>query len=275
MMEEYRINEHFNVSPRELFAFLASLKGKEYRSNSHWTIRSLEDQYDAGGVQIILSDNLALVLHDEKEELRRLYYYAKSPDDLKRIRSILPPTSRYSVCDLVGKLPLISTYADELCAISFTPYAEYRRMECADLIWNTDIDTSDVTVASEHDLPEVLEILMAEFDPLTSHIPDQETIRKRISLQDVFLIRGENQIAGFIIFDSRGKKRGLLDYVVVRPAYRRMRIAQKIWWHKLETANECSSYYLWVNIARTTAVKFHESNGFRFDGLCDRIFTVE
>jgi len=260
-------------TPEQLFDYIRNIKSQEMRSNSQWTIQTLKEKYAAGKVWIKCQRGLAIILLFDNEGVIRLSYYCEDPHSLLQMKGLIPTLQAPMVCDLLGKEPKVTMQAEEL-GIVFQPYAQYKRMICTELISSDSIDISDVEPAHLGDEVEILEMLHGEFDVLTARMPNLDLIRQRIENEEVFVVRKDNMIAGFINFESKGLKAALLDYVMVRPEYRMQHIAKKIWNFKLKTHNESKYYYLWVNMARQSAIRFHERNGFRFDGMVDNIFKV-
>ena len=261
-------------TPESLFAFIKTIKSRQMRTNGQWTINTLQEKYDNNRLWISIESDIAIILLKDTENVLRLTYYAKDVDSLSHLLRVLPVIQAPIICDLLGKMPSLLQYSEELKQIGMVPYAQYQRMQCIDLTIDESIDTTEVQVARSEDADEIFSMLHDEFDVITARMPEKNTIRRRIEDKDVFVIRKSNLIAGFIVFDSRNKKSALLEYVMVRPEYREMHIAKKIWNYKLKYENESKYYYLWVNTDRKIAVKFHESNGYRFDGLIDNIFLI-
>ena len=260
-------------SPEELFSFIRAIKSRDMRTNSQWTIQTLTKIFQEGRVWIRILDGLAIILLADNEGIFRLSYYSGDAREIAKINESLPIGMSPIMCDLVGKEPAVKEHAEELASF-FPLYAQYRRMICTDLIPTQNIDISEVGLALLGDENELLEMLHNEFDVLTARMPTLNLIRQRIENEDVFLVRKDNRIAGFINFDSKRQKAALLDYVLVRPEYRNQHIARKIWNYKLKEHNESKYYYLWVNMKRQAAIRFHESNKFRFDGLIDNIYKI-
>ena len=262
-------------TPGMLFDFIKTIKNREMRTNSQWTIQFLQEKYNQNQIWIRIETDIAIVLFRDTENILRLTYFSRDEKTLSLLNSIIPVVDSPVVCDLLGKEPTVTERAAELTHIGLKPYAQYKRMICTELQnFDESLDLTAVETAKEEDIEEIFTMLHDEFDVITARMPGKEIIRQRIKDKDVFVIRQNKTIGGFIVFDSCSKKNALLEYVMVRPELRNMHIAKKIWNYKLRFANASKYYFLWVNMARKTAIKFHQSNGYHFDGLVDNIFLV-
>ncbi len=262
-------------TPEMLFEFIKTIKSRDMRTNSQWTIQTLREKYDQNQIWIDIKSDIAIVLFKDTENILRLTYFLKNEKALSILNHIIPDVNLPVVCDLLGREPTVTERAAELVQIGLKPYAQYKRMVCTDLQrFDDSLDITAVETAKAEDIEEIFTMLHDEFDVITARMPDKDTIRQRIKNKDVFVIRHNEMIGGFIVFDSCNKKNALLEYVMVRPSLRKMHIAKKIWNYKLRCANASKYYFLWVNMARKTAIKFHEGNGYHFDGLVDNIFLV-
>ena len=225
------------------------------------SIQTLRKKFDQNQIWIDIKADIAIVLFKDTENILRLSYYSKNEQALSLLNNIIPAVDEPVVCDLLGKEPDVTERVAELISIGLKPYAQYRRMVCTELQnFNECLDITAVETAKAEDIEEIFTMLHDEFDVITARMPDKDTIRQRIKDKDVFVIRYNDMIGGVIVFDSYNKKNALLEYVMVRPELRKMHIAKKIWNYKLRYANASKYYFLWVNMARKTAIKFHQSN---------------
>lgn len=261
-------------SPEELFAFIKGIKSRDMRTNSTWTMQSLKASFDEGRVWICLGIDAALVLAEDGFEIIRLTYYAESADCLVNLANLIPEVKGKIVCDLIGRDSDVERWSVELPDHLFKSYATYRRMICDDIVTDNDLDLAGVSIAGLSDAEILGGMLSDEFDPMTAHMLSPETLRARIANHDVVVMRTSNDISGLAVFDAANKKVGLLDYIIVNRDYRRQGVGRKLINYKWRYANNCKYYYLWVNAEKQGAIDFHESNGFRFDGVSDRIFAV-
>lgn len=273
-MAELMYENRPSASAAALFDFVRGIKTREMRSNSMFTPAALDALVGAGQAWITLGERAAIILCPDNENIARLSYYAADAAALCEVRALLPETSERIVCDIVGRDERAKPQTDELIAAGFTLYAKFQRMMCSELTPDETLDTSAVTYAEAKDAPEILELTHQEFDPMTARMHSVAQLEEMIARREVFVVRADGRIAGFTIFDSLGRKVALLDHVIVRPEYRREKIGRKILSYKWKYANDSQHYILWINVLCDGPIRYHESNGFRADGIYDYILTL-
>lgn len=264
-------NDIPSASALELFSFVRKIKNRDMRTNSVFTAPVLEDLCQKNLAWIAIGENAAVVLCPDTENIVRVSYYAKDAAALSEAAGLLPNTPVRMVCDIIGRDLAAEMQVKELEAQGFLLYAKFQRMTCADLQIDSTLDFSMVEPAVAADAREIYDMLHQEFDPLTARFPALETLEERIRNSEVFVVRRDGKIAGFCVFSSHNRQIALLEYVIVRPEYRRDKIAKTILHYKWQRQNQSRQYMLWINTQCTGPIRSHESNGFQADGLYDYI----
>lgn len=264
-------NDIPSASVSELFSFVRSIKSRDMRTNSVFTAPVLEDLCQKNLAWIAIGESAAVVLCPDTENIVRVSYYAKDAAALSEVAKLLPNTSARVICDIVGRDPAAEMQVKDLDAQGFLLYAKFQRMTCADLQIDSTLDFSMVEPAVAADAREIYDMLHQEFDPLTARFPALETLEERIRNSEVFVVRKDGKVAGFCVFSSHNRQIALLEYVIVRPEYRREKIAKTILHYKWRYRNQSRQYMLWINTQCAGPIRFYERNGFRADGLYDYI----
>lgn len=258
----------------ELADFIKLNKNKEVRSNIVFTFDYIEKLVNDRKAVIVIGNNVAILLEEDNDNILRLYFYAKDLNSLSEIKSLIPNSKYNVICDVIGRDPKAEKSVKELIEYAgMNFYAKFQRMCCRDFLIDNTLDTSEVELAKESDVEDILRITYAEFDKLTARIPTKSELLERINKQEVFVLRKENEIAGFASFDSNNKKVALLDHIIVKNEYRREKIAKKIFSYKCQFYNTSQFYILWINVNCLGPIAYHKSNGFRSDGMYDYILT--
>lgn len=270
-MDELHYDGRSSQSASELFSFIQIHKSRNMKSNATFSASALEALREENSGWISIGSGAAIILCPDTENIVRLFYYARDKTTLPEVLELIPPLPESIVCDIVGREPAAATQAKELQDLGVSLYAKFQRMTCANFPVDSTLDFARVEPALQEDAQEIYEMLHQEFDPLTARMPSMQVLRERIQNLEVFLIRGGKEIAGFCIFSSRNKRGAIWEYAVVRPQFRRMGIANTILYYKWAHQNESQTYSLWVDTKCAGPIRFHESNGFREDGVYDYI----
>lgn len=273
-MEKLTYDNRHTQTSRDLFEFIKKIKSRDMRTNSIFTLPALEELCDNSAAWISIGATAAIILVPDTENIVRLYYYAENKTALNELSVLLPTISAQVVCDIVGKEPVAENQAKELMRIGFSTYAKFQRMICNSPSPDKKLDFSEVTLAKEADAEEIYQILHQEFDPLTARFPDIEALRQKAVEEEIFVVRRQQKIAGFSVFSSQNKRVSLLEYIIVRPEFRKEKIAKKLvhfhWMYKRQR----QYYLLWINSQCVGPIQFHVSNGFLEDGTYDYILLL-
>lgn len=262
-----------SCSAEELLAFIRGIKTGEMRSNCNIPPFSFAHLIQDNQAWVRIGEESAIILCPDTENIVRLSYYAKDKAALGEVVQLVPETSERVVCDVIGKDEQAKTLSAELESVGFQLYAKFQRMICTSILTDDKLDLSEVTLAQTDDAPEILEMLRQEFDSLTARLPSLEVLDSRIIAKEVFVVRREGRIAAFAIFNSNKKRAAFLDYIIVRPEYRKEKMARKMLCYKWKYWNQSQHYLLWVNVL-SEAIHFYNKHGFQEDGIYDYILIL-
>lgn len=262
-------------SVKVLFEFIEQIKSREMRSNCVFSTEKIKELNGRGKLWVSVGEQAAIILFPDTENIVRLYYYAKNKDALGEIKSLLPECKETIICDVVGREPKSGEQATELEENGFYTYAVFQRMMCTEIRVDPALNVSDVQPALLSDAEEIFELLHQEFDRLTARFFSLDTLKKRISDNEVFVIRKDGKIAAFTIFDSRNKQVATLEYVITRAEYRNQKLARKILSYKWSRMNTSNYYVLWINKLCAGPIRSHEKNGYHTDGMYDYILLLK
>ena len=257
---------------KDYFAFVQSHRNKESITNLTATFPLLQDWVKAGA-NIVFGQRSAIVLQKDTENILRLFFFAENADAMHEAFALVPKTQRDVVCEVVGRDDRTGNAIAALSAAGGVLYAKFQRMILKPIVRETTLDLRQVEAACPEDAGEILEITHAAFDRITAHMHDAQQLRQMISAGEVLLVRRDERIAGFSIFDSTHGRVMLLDHVVTRPEYRGQKIARCILMKKFQATPKAESCILWINTNCHDPIAYHESNGFKADGTYCNIFT--
>lgn len=252
--------------------FIKSIRGTGFRSNSMLRATEIQEKIEKGEAWARTGHKAAVVLIPDTESIVRLFYYAADKQALQEVHDQVSQLCVQNiVCDVLGREGKADIQVKELCDAGFISYARFQRMMCNCLKYDDSLDYSIVELAKQDDAQEILEITRQEFDPITAHMHSIEALQTSIMNKELLLVRMNGEIAGFTLFDSIGKRVALLDHVIVRPEYRKMKIAKTILAYKWKYMNDSQHYILWINTKCYGPIQYHEKNGFQKDGMYDDI----
>lgn len=131
-----------------------------------------------------------------------------------------------------------------------------------------------VEQATLEDIPELSKVFSLHFNPLTERIPDKMELGHLISAGGISIIRQNDGIRGFVVYEKDSANIHL-RYWWVSPESRDMGYGAALL-HKYFTAGqECIRQFLWVFSDNNNAIAKYEHYGFSFDGIADEIYIVK
>lgn len=248
-------------------------ESRAYCSNAYYTVPQLDAFLAEKDVQVLEGED-AIFLLEKDRGLYRLQFYARSPEALAQLPSLLPPLDGPLVTDLVGREPGVGVQAQQVARFGFAPYSVFKRMVCRKYLLPHADGMDRVEFAAASDAEAVLSMIAGTFDPLFAHLPTLEEIGAAIERREITVIRQDSTLAGLAFFEKESDTYYVLRYFVVDPAFRGQNIGGALMRCKFTNAPENSVYMLWVgtyNSAQELYLKF----GFQYDGLTDHILKYE
>ena len=132
---------------------------------------------------------------------------------------------------------------------------------------------NDIDKASLSDIPILTNIFTNYFNRFTERIPDEDELKNLIQSESVSVIRTEDSIKGFIIYEVKGKS-SHLRYWWINPRYRNQGIGSKLIKDFFKASKNCLMLYLWVFSDNEDAINKYLHYGFDFDGMTDDIYLI-
>ena len=198
-------------------------------------------------------------LFHEKEKQTDLYFFLEK--EAKPVS--LPETDKPLVMEQVAaaKNPPV---LEEWEALGFERYLQRKRLFLS--AKKTEAEERNVSFANAEESETILAMMEEAFEPYTSALPDQDTLKQDIAEERVIAVRDGEELLGFLRF-GREKKVSVLWQIVVSPAGRGKGIGTALVkdWISLER-EDAAKFQLWVREDNPPALKMYEALGFLPDG---------
>ncbi|MGE6487383.1 GNAT family N-acetyltransferase [Paenisporosarcina sp. NPDC076898] len=247
---------------------------KNFITNSFFNMQQLKSMLDMESINVKKSEDVIIILNEE-EQLIRLYFYATSLESLIQIRNILPGNfNKPVVAEIIGKGTQIENVLTELRKVNFKQHNKLIRMNRVGQEYS-EKNISNVSIAIENQVSEIMDILYGEFDIYTSHLPTKEKLLTSIKNQEIAVVIEQDKIVGLAYFESLGERLNYLYQIVVDQKFRGQGIADSLLIYKFKHSPKDVACQLWVEINNQYAIdKYHKYN-FVEDGLVDYIMIFE
>ena len=161
---------------------------------------------------------------------------------------------------------------DTLANAGFVPYKNLFRMShiglLADENWNT---YEDVTYADETDTYIVYNSLQASFDPICEQLPSLQEVKNYIQKNTLLIVKDENKLCGFLLFELMGRTSWYLRYWYTSPLYRNLGIGARLLKTALVIGKATRRQQLWVLSDNDNAIKRYEHYGFKRENINDYV----
>lgn len=153
----------------------------------------------------------------------------------------------------------------------FEKYKHLFRMSHAGLM-PVDVENNDHTVihATKDDVEALTIALYMNFDPLAEQLPSKQELFDLIDQNEILLIKDNENICGFIIFEIVGVT-WYLRYWYTSPDYRNIGIGARLIKASLERGRDTKRQILWVMAHNENAIKRYEHYGFKRELMNDYI----
>lgn len=245
-------------------------KNKNIITNSFFTMQQLQYMIQSYKAIVRISDDAIAILIEE-EQFIRLYFYVSSFDSLSQvILMITPYVNKVIIADVIGKNPQAEKLAYELENLGFSKHNELIRMNRSPQKI-TDIDVSNVIIATPDKCDEIMNILYNEFDVYTSHLPNREKLFKSINNKEIIIVEQQEKIIGLAYFEKLGERLNYLYQIVVDKKFRGQGVADNLLMYKFLHSPKDLVCQLWVEVNNQYAINKYLKYNFAPDGLFDYI----
>ena len=153
----------------------------------------------------------------------------------------------------------------------FKAYKHLFRMTHAGLMPVDDWDVNqEVRSAHKDDLDAISKALSLGFDPLAEQLPSIQELSGYIDKDGILLIKDQENICGFIIYEIVGVT-WYLRYWYVSPDHRNLGVGAKLLKASLIKGKETKRQILWVMSHNENAIKRYEHYGFKRELMNDYV----
>jgi ribosomal protein S18 acetylase RimI-like enzyme len=233
-------------------------------------MQELNDMLDMDHVTIKMIENAVIILKEE-DQLIRLYFYVDDSETLQQIPQVLFRFKQKPIiADIIERVKQREKLRDQLQKYSFHKHSTLIRMR-SQALENRNKKLSNVTLAKEDRVNEIMELLHSEFDVYISHLPDKAKLLRAIQNSEITLVIEQNQIAGLAYFERLGEKLIYLYQLVVDKRFRGQGIADILLMHQFNQLPNDVVCQLWVESNNFSAINKYEKYHFAPDGLVDSI----
>jgi hypothetical protein len=221
----------------------------------------------AGPIVSLVAQGSACVFLVTDHDFFRPYFYARGLASLVPLLAGL--TERELCLDLITKKedPKLE---QALAEAGFSFYGLYRRY--TNRTFPAKKTNRALRYAKPEQADELYRRLWLDFDKFKDHLPDRDKVNGQITAQQVLVTRGEpTDVGGYLIFDLQGLKCNLNYWAGgdddALGAYNLL-----VNFYGLMHDKGITSGFAWVDAEKEPVIRVHQTFGFRFDGLMDRIF---
>ncbi|USG65729.1 GNAT family N-acetyltransferase [Brevibacillus ruminantium] len=245
-------------------------KCKGFLTNTFFTMQQLRAMLDLDHVTIMLTENAVVILMEE-DQLIRLFFYVTDLASLQQIKSALSGfKGKPIIADIIGRDKQVENIINGLKLYNFHKHSTMIRMKRPGLE-NQYKEVSNVTLATQGRVDEIMHLLYSEFDIYISHPPNREKLLRAIQNNEVTLVIQQNEIAGLAYFERLGEKLIYLYQLVVDKRFRGQGIADHLLTYQFNQLSKDVICQLWVESNNTFAINKYEKYHFAPDGLVDSI----
>ena len=219
--------------------------------------------------QVTITEAL-LVLSREEDGMVRVHFYARDPEALSGLATVLPADGRPVVVDIVGRQAQAPATGELLASNGFDYQSTFVRLTARPYVLGSPAPTDGVRLALPAELSEILRLIEGEFDRLNAHIPPAAEIEEAIDRSEVFVVERGDGIEGVAYFQVTGPRDVVLRYFVVRNSSRGLGVGNRLLAHAQRIHPSDVRTTLWVG-TYNPALNLYTKIGFAPDGLEDHI----
>lgn len=254
-----------SVTPALLLSTLDGLK-RRHTGQRPLTNYFFNPMNGVENLRMLQSERSLCFIHDEWD-FARLYFYTFDIADLEQALQAVnwPPIV---VTDWISRGASASVNSLR-ASLGFHLHAIYDRIVCHNL--RRGRPDPNMFLASPTDCDTIHSLLFREFDKYADHIMPVEELGELIIQKQVLLSRDpEGAIQGIVIFPVRGQ---ICNFNFLYNSGGSVRLAHLLGnFYGVLTERGIQSGFSWVRRTRPLVLKFHQSFGWKTDGLVDYIY---
>lgn len=259
------------ISSEQVQNFIAEIRNlrQGFVTNFFWDDQKHPYWVENGSFFYQVSEGCYLLLHNNGS-FSNLFYIASN---LEAVTKAIHQASMEndSVIDVVIKKDGKGE-TEALKAIGFETYKYLYRMShigaLADDSWEK---SEDVIYASMADCQLVYEALNKDFDPVCEQLPSLEEVQDYAHREQLLVIKDDDKLCGFLIFEISGSTSWYLRYWYTSPEYRNQRVGARLLKTALVIGKNTKRQQLWVISENENAIKRYEHYGFQKEPISDYV----
>lgn len=251
------------ISAEQVQGFVAEIRNlrQGYVTNFFWDDQKYPYWVGDGSLLYQKSDGCYLLVH-QCGSFSNLYYIACNIENVTN--AILQSSFENDiVIDVVIKKEGKGE-VDALKAIGFGPYKSLYRMSHIGLLADDSWEKcDDVIYASMADCQLVFDALQKDFDPISEQLPSLQEVKDYANRNQLLVIKDEDKLCGFLIFELSGTTTWYLRYWYTSPSYRNQRVGARLLKTALVIGKNTKRQQLWVISENENAIKRYKHYGFQ------------
>ena len=130
--------------------------------------------------------------------------------------------------------------------------------------------TELIVLADRRDAGAFLDLIAGAFDRYAKQLPLLHEIETAAEASQVLLLRRGNNLAGSLLFETRGVMSTLRFWAVAEP-FRELRVGSALMRHYLTTQKAVRRFVLWVNADNKDTIEKYRHYHYATDGVVDYV----
>lgn len=216
----------------------------------------------------VTESNEVIIFIKNDDGFKYLFYCATNKDVLNEVLSSLPSEEIYvfnQIVDARTDATLINSFEN----IGFSIRKSLVRM--SKIYEKNGISKIDDTfAASFNDLSLIDEMLHTNFDKYSEQLPSKEELVEFLQLDHIIILKKDEEIAGFILYDQSPSTL-YLRYWLVNSKFRDQGIGSCLFNEFQKRGSSCRRHMLWVVEDNENAIKRYEHYGFSRENMNDYV----
>jgi ribosomal protein S18 acetylase RimI-like enzyme len=243
------------------------MKLRKKYSNSYISVNEFHDLCEQQRVSMY-EDGTDYFLIKKEEGFEHLYYYCDSWDWLDEME-IIKKEHPVLVLNIVQRKG--ENKEEHLLKKGYSVYKIFQRMRrTGECLSNRD---NKIEYCTDEDKRTLREMMDDTFDVLVDCIPSDDELYYFIKNGNIICVREGNCVAGFIIFEDKGKTT-YIRMVCIDKTFQRKGIGQYLLDTYFQMHREYVSFTLWHDVNNQAAHGLYLKNGYKEENMYDYIFLI-